>query len=123
GLLAGCTTPATLKFVPIVLGVTSQALDSPVVGPLPDTTKLHVRVTFKVSQDVINKLNNDIHPHRPSKLENLANQIGISDATYQQIKDFFNLKGIVLNLSKLHTNLSIDAKASTFAKLFQTHFV
>jgi len=122
-LLASCNTPAPLKFVPIDLGIPSQALNSPVVGPLPDTTKLHVRVTFKVSQDVINKLNSDIHPHQPSKLENLANQIGISDATYQQIKSFFNLQGIVLNLSKLHTNLSVDAKASTFAKLFQTHFV
>ena len=122
-LLASCNTPTPLQFVPIDLGIPSQALNSPVVGPLPDATKLHVRVTFKVSRDVINKLNSDIHPHRPSKLENLANQIGISDATYQQIKDFFNLQGIVLNLSKLHTNLSIDAKASTFAKLFQTHFV
>src|SRR5205085_3927185 len=122
-LLASCNTPAPLKFVPIDLGIPSQALNSPVVGPLPDTTKLHVRVTFKVSQDVINKLNSDIHPHQPSKLENLANQIGISDATYQRIKDFFNLQGIVLNLSKLHTNLSVDAKASAFAKLFQTHFV
>ncbi len=122
-LLASCNTPAPLRFVPIDLGIPTQALNSPVVGPLPDTTKLHVRVTFKVSQDVINKLNSDIHPHQPSKLENLANQIGISDATYQQIKSFFNLQGIVLNLSKLHTNLSVDAKASTFAKLFQTHFV
>ena len=122
-LLAGCNTPTPLQFVPIDLGIPSQALNSPVIGPLPGATKLHVRVTFKVSQNVMNKLSSDIHPHQRSRLENLANQIGISDATYQQIKSFFNLQGIVLNLSKLHTNLSIDAKASTFARLFQTHFV
>lgn len=122
-LLASCNGPAPLQFVPVDLGIPSQALNSPVIGPLPGATKLHVRVTFKVSQNVINKLSSDIHPHQRSRLENLANQIGISDATYQQIKSFFNLQGIVLNLSKLRTNLSIDAKASTFARLFQTHFV
>ena len=122
-VMASCNAPAPLQSVPIDLGIPSQALNSPVVGPLPDATQLHARITFKVSQNVINKLSSDIHPHQRSKLENLANQIGISDATYQKIKGFFNLQGIVLNLSKLHTNLSIDAKASTFAKLFQTHFV
>jgi kumamolisin len=122
-LLAACNEPAPLQFVPVDLGIPSQALKSPVVGPLPDSTQLHTRITFKVNQSVINKLSSDIHPNQPSHLENLASQLGISDATYQKIKSFFNLQGIVLNLSKLRTNLSIDAKASTFAKLFQTHFV
>ncbi|HLX57850.1 MAG TPA: S53 family peptidase [Ktedonobacteraceae bacterium] len=122
-VLASCNAPAPLQYVPVDLGIPSQALNSPVIGPLPDTTELHVRITFKVSQEVINKLSSQVHPHQPSHLEKLANQIGIDDATYQKIKAFFNLQGIVLNLSKLRTNLSIDAKASTFAKLFQTHFV
>lgn len=122
-LLVACNAPAPLQLVPVDLGIPAQALNSPVVGPLPDATKLHVRVTFKVSQDVINKLSSQVHPHQPSHLENVANQIGIDDATYQKIKAFFNLQGIVMNLSKLRTNLSIDAKASTFARLLHTHFV
>lgn len=120
-LLAACNNP--VQFVPVNLGIPAQALNSPVVGPLPDATKLHARVTFKVSDSVINKLSSQVHPHQPSHLEKLANSIGIDDATYQKIKDFFNLQGIVLTLSKLRTNLNIDAKASTFAKLLQTHFV
>jgi len=123
-LLASCGAPAPLEFRPIDLGIPAQALNSPIVGPLPDSTKLHVGVTFKVNQSIINKLEGQpVHPGQRSNLEDLANKIGIDDATYQKIKDFFNLKGIALNLSKLRTYLSIDAKASTFAKLFQTHFV
>ncbi len=123
-LLASCATPSPLDFVPIDLGIPTQALKSPVVGPLPDSTKLHVAITFKVNQDIINTLGGQpIRPGQHSKLEQFANKIGIDDATYQKIKNFFNLKGIALNLSKLHTHLTIDAKASTFAKLLQTHFV
>jgi kumamolisin len=123
-LLSSCGTPAPLQFVPIDLGIPAQALNSPVVGALPDNTMMHVRITFKVSQDVINKLGGQqVHPGQRSRLEDLASKIGIDDAAYQRIKDFFNLKGIALNLSKLRTHLSVDAKASTFAKVFQTHFV
>ena len=123
-LLASCATPTQLEVVPIDLGIPSQALNSPIIGPLPDSTKLHVAITFKVNQAIINSLNGQqIHPGQHSKLEQFANKIGIDDATYQKIKDFFNLKGIALNLSKLRTHLTIDAKASTFAKLLRTHFV
>ncbi len=123
-LLSSCATTAQLEFVPIDLGIPTQALKSPIVGPLPDSTKLHVAITFKVNQDFINTLDGQpIHPGQHSKLEQFANKIGIDDATYQKIKDFFNLKGIALHLSKLRTHLTIDAKASTFAKLFRTHFV
>ena len=122
--LASCNTPAPLRFVSINLGIPADALNSPVTGPLPDTTQLHVAITFKVSQNVLNKLNGQkLQPGQQSKLENIANQIGIDDATYQKIKDFFNTQGVVLKLSKLRTHLTIDAKAKTFAKLFQTHFV
>ena len=122
-LLASCGGPTALQLVPVDLGIPAQALNSPVVGPLPDATELHVRVTFKVSDAVISKLNQQIHPRQRSDLEKVANQIGIDDATYQKIKDFFNLSGVALSLSKLRTHLGIDAKASTFGKLFQTHFV
>ncbi len=123
-LLSSCAATAPLEFVPIDLGIPIQALKSPIVGPLPDSTKLHVAITFKVNQDIINKLNGQpIHPGQSSKLEQFANKIGIDDATYQKIKDFFNIKGIALKLSRLRTHLNIDAKANTLAKLLQTHFV
>ncbi|HJT59816.1 MAG TPA: S53 family peptidase [Ktedonobacteraceae bacterium] len=122
-LLTSCG-PTSLEMTSIDLGLPAAALNSPVTGPLPDNTQLHVRVTFKVSQNIINKLQGQKgKPGQPSHLENLAKQIGIDDSTYQKIKDFFNLQGIALNLSKLRTNLAINAKASTFAKLLQTHFV
>ena len=41
----------------------------------------------------------------------------------KKVKGFFNLQGITLKLSKLRTHLAIDAKAKTFARLLQTHFV
>ena len=123
-LLSSCAATAPIQLVPIDLGIPTQALQSPIVGPLPDATKLHVAITFKVNQGIINTLNGQpIHPGQHTKLEQFANKIGIDDATYQKIKDFFNVKGITLNLSKLRTHLNIDAKASTFAKLLQTHFV
>jgi kumamolisin len=122
--LTSCSTPAPLRFVPINLGIPSQALNSPVTGPLPDNTQLHVAITFKISQNLLNKLSSQkLQPGQQSKLESIAKQLGISDATYQKIKDFFNTQGVVLKLSKLRTHLTIDAKAKTFAKVFQTHFV
>ncbi|HYK84754.1 MAG TPA: S53 family peptidase [Ktedonobacteraceae bacterium] len=123
-LLASCGTPAPLQFTNLDLHLPAQALNAPVVGPLPDTTPLRVGITFKVSQSVLNHFDSQkIQPGHPSNLEQFANQIGIDDATYQKIKDFFSLGGIGLQLSKLRTHLTITAKAGTFAKLLQTKFV
>ncbi len=124
--LAGCGGSASnpLQLVNINLGLPPAALNAPVVGPLPDNTPMRVGITFKVSQNVINHFQQQkIQPGHPSHLEKFANQIGISDATYQKIKGFFNLSGIGLKLSKLRTHLTVTAKAKTFARLFQTHFV
>lgn len=122
--LASCGTPAPLQFTTINLGIPADALNSPVVGPLPDNTQLHVRITFKINSKVLNQMaNQKIQPGKRSNLENFANKLGIDDATYQKIKDFFSPAGIALKLSKLRTHLAIDAKASTFARLLQTKFV
>src|SRR5438874_13428607 len=122
--VAGCGTPAPLQFTTIDLGLPPAALNSPVVGPLPDNTQMRVGVTFKVSQSVLDHFDHQkIQPGKRSNLENFANQIGIDDATYQKIKDFFNTGGIGLKLSKLRTHLTITAKAKTFARLLQTRFV
>ncbi|TMD68771.1 MAG: hypothetical protein E6I91_03810 [Chloroflexi bacterium] len=123
-LLASCGTPAPLQIATVDLGIPQAALNSPVVGPLPDNTQLRVGITFKVNQSVLDKFDRQkIQPGHKSNLENFANQIGINDATYQKIKDFFNLKGIGLQLSKLRTHLTITAKAKTFGTVLQTHFV
>ncbi|HYX50798.1 MAG TPA: hypothetical protein VE843_13700, partial [Ktedonobacteraceae bacterium] len=83
-LLASCATTPPVEFVPIDLGIPAQALNSPISGPLPDSTKLHVAITFKVNQGIINTLEGQpIHPGQHSKLEQFANKIGIDDATYQ----------------------------------------
>jgi kumamolisin len=124
GPLAGCGTPAPLQFTTLNLGIPAEAMNSPVVGTLPGNTELHVRITFKINSKVLNQMaNQKIQPGQPSHLENFANRLGISDATYQKIKDFFSPAGIVLKLSKLRTHLAVDAKASTFARLLQTSFV
>ncbi len=123
--LAACGgTPAPLQFVPVKIGLPSEALNAPVVGPLPDSTQMRIGITFKVSQSVLDRFDRQkIEPGKRSNLENFANQIGISDATYQKIKDFFNIGGIGLQLSKLHTHLTVTAKAKTIAKVLQTSFV
>jgi len=122
--LADCGTPPPLQFTTIDLGLPLAALNSPVVGPLPDNMQMRVGVTFKVSQSVLDHFDHQkIQPGKRSNLENFANQIGIDDATYQKIKDFFSAGGIGLKLSKLRTHLTVTAKAKTIAKLLQTRFV
>ena len=122
--LTSCGTPAPLQFTSLNLGIPSAALNSPVVGQLPGTTVLHVRITFKIDPKLLQQMQNQkIVPGQPSHLEQFANKLGISDSTYQKIKDFFSPAGIALKLSKLRTQLSVDAKAQTFAKLMQTKFV
>lgn len=122
--LSSCGGSNPLQFVPVNLGIPAQALNSPVTGNLPDTTKMHVGITFKISQNLLNKLSSQHgQPGQPSHLEQFANQLGISDATYQKIKSFFSLQGIALKLSKLRTHLNVDASAKTLGKVFQTHFV
>ncbi len=111
-------------FTTLNLGIPAVAMNSPITGQLPNNTELHVRVTFKLDQNALNKMQNQkIQPGTKSNLENAANKIGIDDGTYQKIKNFFNPSGIALKLSKLRTHLAIDAKASTIAKLLQTTFV
>ncbi|HEU5230291.1 MAG TPA: protease pro-enzyme activation domain-containing protein, partial [Ktedonobacteraceae bacterium] len=122
--LASCGAPQPLQFTNFDLGIPAQALNSPVTGPLPDNTELHVRVTFKIDPNLLKQAQQQkIQPGQRSNLESFANKLGIDDATYQKIKDFFSPQGAVLSLSKLRTHLAVDAKASTFAKLLQTKFV
>lgn len=123
-LVLSCSAPQALQLSPLKLGIPADAFNAPVIGALPDTTVLHVRVTFKLNAQELQKTEQQpIQPGKSSQLERFANKIGIDDSTYQKIKGFFNVQGLALNLNKLRTHLAIDGKASTFAKLLHTKFV
>ena len=116
--LVSCNQPAPPQYTSLNLGIPAAALQSPVKGPLPDATELHGGITFKVDPRLLNQADHlKLQPGQLSSLEAFAKRIGIDDATYQKIKQFFNPQGIVLSLSKLRTHLSIVAKAGTLAKV------
>lgn len=124
GNLPNVAQADALRPTNLPLDIPDAANKAPVVGPLPDNTTLHIRISFKMNQDVLNKAaQQKIQPGQPSHLEQLASKIGIDDATYQKIKNFFSAKGIALKLGKLHTHLAIDANAGIVAKLLQTRFI
>ena len=121
--LAACSQPPPL-FVSYNLGIPAAALQSPVVGPLPDATELHVGITFKVDPATLKVVGSQpLRPGQSSDMERFATSLGISDATAQKVANFFNAQGLVTQLSKLRTYQSLQGKASTFARLFQTKFV
>jgi kumamolisin len=134
-LLVGCggstpvstptpTVPPPFQLTTFDLHLPPAALNAPVLGPLPDTKLLHVSITFKVNQQLLAQLSKQkIQAGQPQNLENLANQLGITDQQYQQLKAYFGVRDASLNLNKLHTVLTVDAKAKTFAQLFQVQFV
>src|SRR6266566_6129330 len=122
--LVSCNQSAPPQYVSLNLGIPVAALQSPVKGPLPDATVLHVGVTFKIDPRLLSQADHQkLQPGQRSNLEVLANRLGIDDATYQKIKQFFHPQGITLSLSKLRTHLSIQAQAGTLAKVLQTKFV
>lgn len=117
-------TPVHIAFTPLNLGLPASALNSPVVGPLPDNTQLHVHVAFKLNQQLLNKLNQQkVQTGKGQSLDKVANQLGISEATFQQIKKIYGIDDAIVTINSLHTDLTIDAKAATFAKLLHTTFV
>ncbi len=121
--LVSCNEPPP-SYASINLGIPAAALQSPVKNPLPDNAKLNVGITFKIDPRLLSQADQQkLQPGQSSNLAALAKRLGIDDATYQKIKQFFNPQGIVLSLSKLRTHLSIQAQAGTLAKVLQTSFV
>ncbi len=121
--LVSCNEPPP-SYASINLGIPAAALQSPVKNPLPDNSKLNVGITFKIDPRLLSQADQQkLQPGQSSNLAALAKRLGIDDATYQKIKQFFSPQGIVLSLSKLRTHLSIRAKAGTLAKVLQTKFV
>ncbi len=121
---AQSTSSSSLAFVDFDLGLPAKALSAPVTATVPDDTLLHVVITFKTNQSTLSQLKSQkIRPGQTTNLQDQANKIGISDATYAQIKAYLGVENVTLKLDTLHTNLDVDGKAGGFAKIFQTHFV
>ncbi len=119
--LVSCNQPAPL-FTSINLGIPAAALQSPVKGQLPDSTELHVGITFKIDPRLLHQADQQRpQPGQPSKPGGIGQGLGINNSLYQKIKGFF--QGIDLQLSKLRTYVSFQAKAGTLARLLQTKFV
>jgi hypothetical protein len=109
--LVGCDQPVSPQYTPLNLGIPKAALQSPVKGTLPDSTVLHIGITFKIDPRVLNQIDSQrLQPGQSSNLDQFARHIGINDSIYQKIKGFFNVGGVVLKLSKLRTHLSVQAK-------------
>src|SRR3989440_51027 len=105
-------------YTSINLGIPAAALQSPVKGNLPDSTELHVGITFKIDPRLLHQADQQrLHPGQPSQPQG----VGIDNSFYQKMKGFF--QGIDLRLSKLRTYMSFQAKAGTVARLLQTKFV
>jgi subtilase family serine protease len=118
------TPNPSMAMVPFDLGIPKDAMNAQVVGNLPATTRLHAIISFKSNDTLLNQLSKQqVQSGKNQDLSSLANQLGINDQQYQQIKQYFGVQGASLQLSKLHTNLTIDAPASTFASLLHTQFV
>ncbi|HEX7734458.1 MAG TPA: S53 family peptidase, partial [Ktedonobacteraceae bacterium] len=133
-LLAGCSggqtntqqTPTTNQFVTLPLGIPTAALNAPITGPVPDNQILHVNVTFALDENALKQFNQGGHLVKPDQSTNgadIAKQLGISDADYKKIKDFFGVNDASLTLSQTHTSLNVDIKAGEAAKILQTKFV
>ena len=133
-VLAGCEsgslsdvkpTPAPISFIPLQLDIPSKALNAPITGNVPDSQPLHIGVTLKVDQQVLDQMskNGIAKSGDTTNASNIAKKLGISDADYQRFKQFFGVSGADLHLSQTRTSMTIDIKASSLAQLLQTKFV
>jgi subtilase family serine protease len=111
--------------VPLDLGIPQQALQEVALSPLPDSTPMHVVISFKLNTSLLSKLaaNPRMRAGQSIDVRNLANQVGITDQEYQQMQQFFGGPGITLHLHKLHTSMTLDAPASILANQLHTHFL
>ena len=120
------TPTASFSTQPVTfdLGIPDAAMRSPIVGNLPGDMILHATVTFKTNQALLKQIDTQqTQSNQGIDLQTKANQLGISEQTYQKIKQFLGVQDAQIKLDKLHTNISVDAKASSFANLLNVKFV
>src|SRR6266852_2257493 len=81
--LVSCAQPAPPLFESLKLGIPAAALQSPVEGPLPDATELHVGISFKIDPRVLNIVQAQTRQQvYSSTLEQFVSRLGINDSTY-----------------------------------------
>ncbi|MBO0781837.1 MAG: S8 family serine peptidase [Ktedonobacteraceae bacterium] len=133
-ILAGCgdsntptqkPTPPPDQLVNLDLGLPSQALNAPITGSVPDDQVLHIGVTFKIDQAILDQMGNGNSGKSTDTVNanDLAKKLGISDEEYQKAKDFFGVENATFTLDNTHTYMTVDAKASSVARALQTKFV
>src|SRR5947207_13502050 len=94
--LVSCNNQPEPLYTSLNLGIPAAALQSPVKGNLPDSTELHVGITFKIDPRLLQQAAQQRpQPGQPSKPQGL----GIDNGLSQKMKGFF--QGIDLRLSKI----------------------
>src|SRR5947199_10848925 len=77
--LVSCNQPAPL-YTSLNLGIPAAALQSPVKGNLPDSTELHIGITFKIDPRLLQQA--DLHRHQPGQ-PSKPQGLGIDNGLYQ----------------------------------------
>ncbi len=116
------TPTTTVQFTNIPLKLPAAAYNGQLIGPMPAGSIVNLGVSFKVNSDVLPKQQGKIPTGQNIDGSKIANQYGISDATYQKIKSFLGIEDVTLTLNKLHSYMTLKAKASTVEEIFQTQF-
>ncbi|HEY3991408.1 MAG TPA: S53 family peptidase, partial [Ktedonobacteraceae bacterium] len=111
--------------VPLNLGIPQAAMQTIAINPLPNTTPMHVVVSFTLNASLMSQLaaNPRMRAGQSIDVANLANQVGITNQIYQQMQQFFGGPGITLHLHTLHTSMTLDAPAGILAKQLHTQFL
>ncbi len=115
-------TASALQYTTIPLNLPAAAYKAQLLGQLPAATPLQLGVSFKVNASVLAKAQGQVPTGQKVDVSKIANEYGISDATFQQIKAYLGIEDVSLKLGKLHSYMAVTAKAASVAKLFQTQF-
>src|SRR5581483_5633228 len=106
-LLAGCDsggsttdvkpspTAKSMALVPLHLDLPAKAWNAPITGKVPDNQPLHIGVTLKLNQQTLDQMTRrGIGKTGESTNANeIATKLGISEADYQRLKQFFGISG------------------------------
>ncbi|GLV56250.1 hypothetical protein KDH_30920 [Dictyobacter sp. S3.2.2.5] len=111
-----------VKFDP---GLPPDALKAPVVGTVPDNQILHISVAFKLDQNALNQIgkNSKLPQGSAKSATEMANSLGISQEVMQKVQAYFGIQDATVQAGKLRTELTIDMKAGSAARLLKTKFL
>jgi kumamolisin len=116
-------TPGPLEYTTIPLHLPAAAYQAQLIGPLAASSTLTLGVSFKVNSSVLPKPTGTVPTGQQINGSQLANAYGISDATYEKIKQYLGVKDVTLKLGALHSYMSVTAKVESIETLFQTRFL